>query len=145
MLAYASVYAALSYGSAGLNAVHGLAYALAGITHDTHGSTNAVFLPYVMDALVEQRRQELEWIAQAALDAPGSGQAHAAAILTRDLIAKVGMRTRLPEFGIASPQLNDLVREGLAVTRLAKAFPGGALQERYHTIVHAAFHGTLRG
>jgi alcohol dehydrogenase len=145
MLAYASVYAALSYGSAGLNAVHGLAYALAGITHDTHGSTNAVFLPYVMDALVEQRRQELEWIAQAALNTPGQGQAHAAASLTRDLIAKVGMRTRLPEFGIASTQLNDLVREGLAVTRLAKAFPGGALQERYHAIVHAAFHGTLHG
>ncbi len=49
-MAYASLYAALSYGSAGLNAVHGIAYAVAGQTHKSHGSTNAVMLPYVLDA-----------------------------------------------------------------------------------------------
>src|SRR5665647_933488 len=57
-MAYASIYAGLSYGSAGLNAVHGTAYAVAGQTHKSHGSTNAVMLPYVLDALRTVRRAE---------------------------------------------------------------------------------------
>lgn len=58
-MAYARIYAGLSYGSAGLNAVHGLAYAVAGLTHKRHGSTNAVMLPYVLDALTDVRRDAL--------------------------------------------------------------------------------------
>jgi alcohol dehydrogenase len=58
-MSYASIYAALSYGSAGLNAVHGIAYAVAGQTHKSHGSTNAVMLPYVLDAMRECRRPDL--------------------------------------------------------------------------------------
>jgi alcohol dehydrogenase len=141
-MAYASVYAALSYGSAGLNAVHGLAYALAGITHDTHGSTNAVFLPYVMQSLVIQRQQELAWIAGCAGAASGSEIASQAAPLTRQLIKQVGLRTTLPEFGITQDQLGRIVTDGLAVTRLAKAYPGDA-HTAYPSIVQAAFHGTL--
>ncbi len=149
MLAYASVYAALSYGSAGLHAVHGLAYALAGVTHDTHGSTNAVFLPYVMDALLEERAEELGWIAQAGSVSVAAGAAPAApsqaAALVRDLIAKVGLRTNLREFGIQAGQLGQLIEQGLAVTRLAKAYPAAGVNEAYARIVNAAFHGTLTG
>jgi alcohol dehydrogenase len=149
MLAFASVYAALSYGSTGLHAVHGLAYALAGVTHDTHGSTNAVFLPYVMDALVNERSEELGWIAQAgslsgATDGVSAAPSQAAARV-RDLIASVGMRTTLREFGIRADQLGHLTEQGLAVTRLAKAYPASGVNQAYARIVEAAFHGTLHG
>ena len=64
-----------SGGSAGLNAVHGLAYAVAAQTHKSHGSTNAVMLPYVLDEIAAVRPQEFAELA----DVLGLGPMDAAA------------------------------------------------------------------
>ena len=42
-MCYASIYAALSYGSAGLKAIHGIAYGVAANTHRSHGATRPAF------------------------------------------------------------------------------------------------------
>lgn len=146
-MARSSLYAAMSYATAGLNAVHGLAYALAGLTHASHGSTNAVLLPYVMDALVDVRRDELADIALLAGAAPGDADALArlAPVLTRDLVRRVGLADTLVDFGVQEAQLPQLVADGLAVRRLAKAWPGGRADEAYERIVHNAFLGKLSG
>lgn len=146
-MAYASLLAALSYGSAGLNAVHGLAYALAGLTHATHGSTNAVLLPYVMDALVPQRQAELAEIARlaGAADAPQAQLAREAAVRVRTLVGKLGIPTTLAAFGLTRAQLPGMIADGLAVTRLAKAYPGPDVGSAYAGIVNNAFEGTLSG
>ncbi|WP_119289990.1 iron-containing alcohol dehydrogenase [Azohydromonas sediminis] len=146
-MARASLYAAMSYATAGLNAVHGLAYALAGLTHASHGSTNAVMLPYVMDALVDVRRDELAEIARLA-GAQGADRlalARSAPVLTRELVRRVGIATDLVAFGVAEEDLPRLVADGLAVKRLAKAWPGGAVADDYARIVRHAFHGELSG
>lgn len=146
-MARASLYAAMSYATAGLNAVHGLAYALAGLTHASHGSTNAVLLPYVMDALVEVRRDELAEIARlaGATESDAAALARQAPVLTRRLVARVGVSTDLVAFGVTKDQLPRLVADGLAVKRLAKAWPGATAERSYEQIVRSAYLGELSG
>lgn len=144
-MAYASVYAAMSYGSAGLNAVHGIAYAVAGQTHKSHGSTNAVVLPYVLDALCDIRRPEMLEIARlfgiptddndrAVRDVPR---------LVRDLVGRLGIPTSLRDFGIGERDLERLTEDALSVVRLAKALPLPEVGTAYRTIVRNAWHGHL--
>lgn len=144
-MAYASIYAGLSYGSAGLNAVHGIAYAVAGQTHKSHGSTNAVMLPYVLDALREVRRAELLEIAQmfgiATADEDAALRALPAAV--RDLVARLGIPTDLDAFGVREQDLAALTEDAVAVTRLAKAFPVRDVAASYRAIVRQAFAGRL--
>lgn len=146
-MARASLYAAMSYATAGLNAVHGLAYALAGLTHASHGSTNAVLLPYVMDALIGARRDELAEIARLAGATEGDTEALArqAPVLVRRLVARVGVATDLVAFGVTEEQLSQLVADGLAVKRLAKAWPGAPAERAYAQIVRSAYLGELSG
>jgi len=146
-MARASLYAAMSYATAGLHAVHGLAYALAGLTHASHGSTNAVLLPYVMDALVDVRRDELAEIARlaGATDGDAAALARQAPVRVRQLVARVGVATDLRAFGVSEGQLPRLVSGGLAVTRLAKAWPGPSAELAYDQIVRSAFQGALSG
>ncbi|WP_439586047.1 iron-containing alcohol dehydrogenase [Hydrogenophaga sp.] len=146
-MARASLYAAMSYATAGLNAVHGLAYALAGLTHASHGSTNAVMLPYVMDALVEYRSDELADIARlaGAPEADVRTMARQAPVLTRELVRRLGLAGDLVTFGVTEDQLPGLIADGLSVTRLAKAWPGDPADEAYARIVRNAFFGQLSG
>lgn len=146
-MAYASVYAALSYGSAGLNAVHGIAYAVAGETHESHGRTNAVMLPYVLDALREVRRAELLEVARM-MDLPTADEEaalRAVPVAVRDLIGRLGIPTDLQTFGVGAERLPRLTADALAVVRLAKAFPLPDAAARYHDIVQAAHAGKLSG
>lgn len=144
-MAYASVYAALSYGSAGLNAVHGIAYAIAGQTHKSHGSTNAVILPYVLDALGDARRSEMLEIAEL-FGVKTSNPEHAVREvprLVRALVGRLGIPTDLRAFGIIEPDLERLVADGLGVKRLAKALPVTDVESVYRTTVQNAWHGRL--
>jgi alcohol dehydrogenase class IV len=148
-MAYASVYAALSYGSAGLNAVHGIAYAVAGLTHKSHGATNAVVLPYVIDALRDVRRRELLDIATlfglpTAHGAADEAQAlRALPLKLRELVGQLDIPTDLRAFGIAEHQLDALSADALAVARLLKAFPVPDAAARYRRIVRNAYDGRL--
>ncbi|WP_076592674.1 iron-containing alcohol dehydrogenase [Herminiimonas arsenitoxidans] len=144
-MAYASHYAALSYGGAGLNAVHGIAYAVAGLTHATHGSTNAVMLPYVLDALRTVRATELLEVARLfGIDTKDQASAlRQLPVLIRDLIGQLGIPTTLQAFGVGQEHLAGLTQDALAVTRLAKAFPVKDVPATYAHIIDAAWHGKL--
>jgi len=144
-MAYASVYAALSYGSAGLNAVHGIAYAVAGLTHKSHGSTNAVMLPYVLDALHDVRRAELLEVAGMLGLPAGDEEAalRAVPLRVREMVARLGIPTDLRALGVREQDLDALTRDALGVTRLAKALPVLDVAERYRAIVRSAFDGRL--
>ncbi|MDD2002017.1 iron-containing alcohol dehydrogenase [Pseudomonas putida] len=146
-MAYASLYAALSYGSAGLNAGHGIAYAVAGVTHRSHGSTNAVILPYVLDELVQDRPDEFLEIARMMdIDTADTEQARRQVpVAVRAMIGRLGIPTDLKAFGIELEQLDSLVEDSLGVVRLAKAFPVNNVAESYARIVRHAYHGRLTG
>ena len=144
-MAYASIYAALSYGSAGLNAVHGIAYAIAGQTHKSHGSTNAVILPYVLDAMCTVRQAEMLEIA-GLFGVVGMAPDLAVREVprrVRDLVGRLGIPTDLQAFGIDETDLQRLVDDGLAVKRLAKALPIDDVATAYRTIVRNAWRGHL--
>ncbi|MFS8973274.1 iron-containing alcohol dehydrogenase [Cupriavidus necator] len=144
-MAYASLYAALSYGSAGLNAVHGIAYGVSGITHKSHGSTNAVVLPYVLDALEQERHAELLEVAELFGIAQGSEaeRVRRLPVVIRELVEALGIPGNLADFGIAREQLPTLVRDALGVARLAKALPVADVPQCYRALIDKAWHGTL--
>lgn len=146
-MAYASLYAGLSYGSAGLNAVHGIAYAVAAATHAPHGTTNAVVLPYVLDALVDVRRAELLDVAALfGLDTAVPELAlRALPVQVRALVAALDLPTDLRSMGVTQGQLAGLLDDALAVTRLREAFPVPDAAARYAAIVRQAFEGRLAG
>ena len=147
-MSYASLMAGLSYGSAGLNAVHGIAYGVAGLTHDTHGRTNAVMLPYVLYELRHTRKDEL-------LDIAGIFQIREAgdnAILAlvqhlQALVKALDIPNNLQDFGVRRDQLEQLYRDALDVTRLRNAFPVPDTAAAYRNIIRNAwaggFHNTL--
>ena len=144
-MAYASLYAAMSYGSAGLNAVHGIAYAVAGQTHKSHGSTNAVILPYVLDSLREVRRPEMLEIARL-FGVPTGDQDRAlreVPRLVRDLVRRLDMPTDLRAFGIAEADLERLNEDAIGVARLAKALPLPDVSAAYRSIIRNAWQGRL--
>ncbi|WP_454006767.1 iron-containing alcohol dehydrogenase [Alcaligenes sp. Marseille-Q7550] len=146
-MASASYYAALSYGTAGLNAVHGIAYAVAGLTHQSHGSTNAVMLPYVLDELRHSRAAELLEIAQL-LGMRGPDEAHtllALPLRLRTLVEQLDIPSDLSGFGIRQEQLPRLLEDALQVTRLARAFPVPDCTDSYARIIRHAHAGILAG
>jgi len=143
-MAYASYYAALSYGSAGLNAVHGIAYAVAGQTHKTHGSTNAVMLPYVLDAMREVRRDELIEVGRMfGIDGDDDAVLLETPRRMRELVAALDIPSDLASFGIPREDLPALLEDALGVVRLAKAFPVPDVREAYARIIDNAWHGRL--
>ena len=146
-MALASLYAGLSYGNAGLHGVHALAYGVAALTHETHGSTNAVMLPYTMAQLAHTRCGDLCEIARMAGVHPGGPDspavAQAAARHVRELIAAVGLATDLKALGVEASSLRPLVQAGLAVTRLAQAYPDEDAARHFQAIVCAAYTGVL--
>lgn len=146
-MALASLYAGLSYGNAGLHGVHALAYGVAALTHETHGTTNAVMLPYVMAGLAEDRCADLCEIARIAGVHGGSGDtsegAIAAARFVKQLIADVGVATDLRSLGLAEQDLPGLAAAGVGVQRLTKAYPASDPVGHYSAIVRAAHAGTL--
>ncbi len=146
-MASASYYAALSYGTAGLNAVHGIAYALAGLTHQSHGTTNAVLLPYVLDELRETRARELLEVAQLLGMPPGHPDDTLLALPTyiRSLVEQLDIPSDLSQCGVQEHQLERLRTDALQVTRLAKAFPVADCARSYARIIQHAFEGTLAG
>ena len=146
-MSYASVYAALSYGSAGLHAGHGIAYAIAGQTHKSHGSTNAVILPYVLDALREERFAELLEVARMfGIAEPDEATAvRQLPVAVRTLVGRLDIPTDLRSFGVAERDLDALLHDALGVTRLAKAFPVQNLERAYASIIDNAWRGALAG
>lgn len=143
-MAYASYYAALSYGSSGLNAGHGTAYAVAGLTHESHGSTNAVMLPYVLDALIESRAPELEVVATL-LGVEGNSEAKIRGLSkrVRDIVEHLDIPSNLADFGVREDQLDTLLKDAIDVTRLFDAFPVKDRHAAYQQIIHNAWHGRL--
>jgi alcohol dehydrogenase class IV len=128
-----------------LNAVHGIAYAVAGLTHRSHGTTNAVMLPYVLGAPAETRRHDLLKIARM-FDIAERDEDEAIRTLCHtlgDLIANLGILTNLRAPGIEQSAPVALTRDALGVVRLAKAFPVPDVARAYEEILLRAFRGDL--
>lgn len=143
-----SYIAGLAFFNAGVAGVHALAYPLGGQFHISHGESNAVLLPYVMDYIRSSCKKRMGDI----LEAMGGNRSflsdEEASIkcveeLTR-LVKDVGIPQTLQGFSIPESALEKLTEDGVKQKRLLNRSPMPLEKEDIHNIYKAAFHGHLK-
>ncbi|HTU02082.1 MAG TPA: iron-containing alcohol dehydrogenase [Candidatus Sulfotelmatobacter sp.] len=138
----ASLLAGIAIGNAGTNAVHALAYPLQGQHRITHGVSNSLLLPYVLDFNVSANTGKFARVAEAlgeslaglSEEAAARRAAEAAHKLSKD----VGIPERLSQVGIRREHLPALVEGAMKVTRLLNNNPRPVRSEDARAIYEAA-------
>ena len=114
--------AGLAFGSGGVGAVHALAYVLDTEYHMSHGRTNAIMLPYVVDYNKTGNPAKYARIAQAMGEiTDGLSDFQAAerlVIRLHRLLADIGIPDKLGACGISADDLPKLVAGGMKQSRL---------------------------
>ena len=121
-MALGATISGLAFGSGGLGAVHALAYVLGTEYHLSHGRTNAIMLPYVVEYNLTASPHKYAQIAEAmGENIHGLTSQQAAELLVEhlfDLLETIGIPTTLEEYGITDKDMDKLVAGGLAQSRL---------------------------
>ncbi len=142
-MALAANLAGLAFTSGGLGAVHGLAYVLGTGYHMSHGRSNAIMLPHVMDY---NRIGDLNKYARIG-KAMGEGiqglsayeAAGKAVDAVKKLIAAVNISIKLPDYGIRKGDLPKLVEGGMKQARLFVPNPRDLTKEDVRKIYEMTF------
>jgi alcohol dehydrogenase class IV len=127
-MATASLMAGLSFGNAGVGAVHALAYPLGGRYHISHGVSNALLLPFVMEWNKTVCLERFTHMASA-LSTPVSQNDDAVTIANKviqqlhNLCANVGIPKGLQALGILKEDIPELATEAIKVERLLRNNP----------------------
>ena len=119
--------AGLAFGSGGVGAVHALAYVLDTEWHMSHGRTNAIMLPYVVDYNKIGNPAKYARIAQTMGENTAGLTDYQAAerlvIRLHQLLADVGIPDKLGAYGITADDLPKLVAGGMMQSRLFAVNP----------------------
>jgi alcohol dehydrogenase class IV len=119
--------AGLAFGSGGVGAVHALAYVLDTEYHMSHGRTNAIMLPYVVDYNKTGNPAKYARIARAMgerIESLSDYQAAERLVLRlHQLLADVGIPDKLSAYGISADDLPRLVAGGMMQSRLFTVNP----------------------
>ena len=111
-----------AFASGGLGAVHGLAYVLGTEYHMSHGRSNAIMLPHVMEFNLSGNLEKYANIAQAMGEETLGLSPYEAASLSveavRSLMAALNVSDCLEDYGISREDLPKLVKGGMAQARL---------------------------
>ncbi|HOK66528.1 MAG TPA: iron-containing alcohol dehydrogenase [Anaerohalosphaeraceae bacterium] len=122
-LSLGSLYGGLCLGPVNTAAVHALAYPLGGEFHISHGLSNAVLLPYVMDFTLSAAPARYAQIAEALGVRPAATEEETArrgAEAIRQLCAGCRIPLRLSELGLPKTALEKMAESAMTVTRLLK-------------------------
>lgn len=115
-MAMASLFAGMSFTGAGLGAVHALAYPLSTEYNLTHGRSNAVILPHVMDFNKISNLSKFRDIARAMGEQIRELSLREAAeksvIAVKKLIRDLEMQERLRDYGVPEKALSELAESG---------------------------------
>jgi alcohol dehydrogenase class IV len=135
----------LAFASGGLGAVHGLAYVLGTEYHMSHGRSNAIMLPHVMDFNKVGNLQKFADIAEA-MGQPVEGlsvseAADLAVEAVFDLMRAVNASPWLSDYGVAKEDLPKLVQGGMAQARLFLPNPRDLTEEDVRSIYRNSFQG----
>ncbi|WP_421810749.1 iron-containing alcohol dehydrogenase [Flagellimonas sp.] len=142
-MAMGSLLAGLAFGNAGVGAVHALAYPLGGRYHLSHGISNSLLLPYVMEwnkmACVERFRD----IAQA-FDEPLAHTTHEqAADLVIKRLNKICKDVEIPQkissFNIPESVLPELAADAAKIDRLLRNNPRTLSEQDILAIYKSAY------
>jgi alcohol dehydrogenase class IV len=142
-MALAATLAGLAFTSGGVGAVHGLAYVLGTEYHMSHGRSNAIMLPYVMEynkigslsryaQIAEAMGEDIHGLS--AYDAAGES-----IDAVRKLLEAVDISINLSDYGIDQADLPRLVEGGMRQTRLFVPNPRDLAQKDVRRIYEMAF------
>ena len=125
--------AGLAFGSGGVGAVHALAYVLDTEWHMSHGRTNAIMLPYVVDYNKTGAMEKYANIARAIGENTAGLTDHQAVELLVlrlfQLLEDVGIPSKLGAYGITEADLPKLVAGGMKQSRLFAVNPRDLTEE----------------
>ncbi len=142
-MATGSLLAGLAFGNAGVGAVHALAYPLGGRYHISHGVSNALLLPYVMEYNKPVCLERFYDIAQAFGEPVHSlTQSQAADRVMnhlRQLCHEVAIPENLSALNISKADIPQLAEEAHNVKRLLRNNPRAPTVEDIAAIYEAAF------
>jgi alcohol dehydrogenase class IV len=141
-MALAANLAGLAFTSGGLGGVHGLAYVLGTEYHMSHGRSNAIMLPHVMDYNKIGNLEKYAQIARAMGEHIQGLCAYEAADKSIDAVKKlleaVDISIRLPDYGIRKEDLPRLVQGGMKQARLFVPNPRDLTKEDVEKIYKMA-------
>jgi alcohol dehydrogenase class IV len=141
-MSLAATVAGMAFSSGGLGAVHALAYVLDTEYHLSHGRTNAVMFPYVVDFNKSASIAKYARIAKTMDDGlAGLSEQEAAGKLLgilKRLLETMGIPSRLADYGITGDVMPTLVAGGMKQRRLFAFNPRDLTEEDVKSIYTAA-------
>ena len=142
-MALAATLAGLAFASGGLGAVHALSYPLGTEFHMSHGRSNAIMLPYVMEYNLpgnfERYANISELMGEMAEDLSDADAAFKAVEAVKGLLTNVGIPLSLRDYGIKKEDLPKLVEGGMNQARLFVPNPRNLIKEDVEKIFAMAF------
>lgn len=121
-LSEGALLAGISFGNAGVAAVHALAYPLGARFHVPHGLANGVLLPYVIKSNLSSALDKYASIAQAITESacalPRQEAAEQGLIAIQTLCADIGIPRHLRELGVPEEALEGMAVATMEITRL---------------------------
>ena len=135
--------AGTAFTSGGLGAVHGLAYVLGTEYHLSHGRSNAVMLPRVMEYNLSGNYRKYAEIASAMGEtvtglAPWEAAAKAVEAVKR-LLGIINLPAELSAYGIPMSDLPKLLKGGMKQARLFIPNPKDLTEKDVESIYSGAF------
>lgn len=122
-VALGSMYGGMCLGPVNTAAVHALAYPLGSTYKISHGVSNALLLPHVMEYNLEKATSRYANIARALGVETGFSEedtAFAGIELIRNMIADFGIPSRLSELGIKKDEIVEMAYSAIKIQRLLK-------------------------
>lgn len=147
-MSMASLMAGMAFTGAGLGAVHALAYPLATECHFTHGRSNAVMLPYVMEFNKISNFSKFAAMAEAMGEKTQNlclrGAAGKAIVSVKELMENLGILGKLRDYGIPKEALPKLAEAGfVSGKRLLPNNPRAMHLEDAKEIYERAYDGRV--
>ncbi|MCL5045580.1 MAG: iron-containing alcohol dehydrogenase, partial [Actinobacteria bacterium] len=141
-MATGSLFAGISLANAGVGAVHALAYPVGGQFAISHGVSNALLLPYVMEFNVPGNLQKFAAVAQAMGESTTGKSLRDAALsavkAVRELSIDIGIPQSLREVGIPESAIDELTSGAMQGTRLIENNPRRVRAEDVRAIFQKA-------
>lgn len=141
-MSLAATTAGLAFASGGLGAVHALAYPLGTEFHMSHGKSNAIMLPYVMEYNLpgnfERYAKIAELMGEDVKNLSDAENALKAVDAVKRLLEIVGTHPSLRDYGIKKEDLPKLVEGGMNQSRLFVPNPRNLTKEDVEKIYEMA-------
>lgn len=120
-MALGSLYGGIGLGPVNTGAVHALSYPLGGEFHISHGVSNSLFLPYVMEFNIPAAPDRYAYIALALGIEPAGSYLETAKLgleRIRELSRECGIPGKLSELEIPEEAIDRMAKSAITVTRL---------------------------